>query len=406
MVVRIYKYLFAFALISILSPVNSQIIRGPTGNEFFLRTEWYFDGQFTHAGLFYSDDHGQTIEVNYEYGSFPDSPPSLGEVLDDAQPGVLYNKPYYYSDFMISYDFGTSWDSIGINPSIGSYCAGKVAGEIFHSGFSNEGYLVISFDYGQSFDTINTNVKYSFDVGVNPEILYGITCNYGNPNQYFLHISHDNGLTFDECFALDTTITGRSLKDIYRGANSSELYLVSYWIPDHYKIYFSTDDGHTWQFRYRTIDINFWSFSFTPGRASGIFYIARMNMDPTETHTWLYIDYSSDTARTFTTYFHDLTIDVGIPQKGGQSDVENIFCYPNPVSKILFIRNLERFSSIQADCIIEVFDILGEKWDEVRVLAGDKNIKLNISSFPPGLYVAVLKNNTQVLSSDKFLVVR
>jgi hypothetical protein len=295
--------------------VKSQIIRGPTGSEFFLSTEWYFDGEYTHSGLFYSNDHGQTIEVNYEYGSFPESPPSLGEVLDDAQPGVIYNKPYYYSDFMISYNNGTSWEVIEISPSYGSYCAGKVPGEIFHSGFSVEGYLLKSVDYGQSFDTINTNVKYIFSVGVNPEILYGITTIYGDPNQYILNISHDNGLTFEECLALDTSITGLYLEDIYRGANLGELYLVSCWISDHYKIYFSTDDGHTWQFR-------------------------------------------------------SSTIDVGIPQESGQANVENIHCYPNPVTEMLIIGNLE------------------------------------ISSYPPGLYVAILKNDKQVFFKDKFVVVR
>jgi len=402
---KISEYLFIIAFITCLTSAKSQIIRGPTECEFFLHTDWYFDGEYSHAGLFYSDDHGQTIQVNYEYG-FPGGPPSLGEVIDDAQPGVLYNKPYYYSEFMISNNYGISWDSIEISPSIGSYFSGKVPGEIFHSGFSSEGYLLKSIDYGQSFDTINTNVKYIFTVGVNPEILYGITNTYGDPNQYFLHISHDNGLTFDEFLALDTSITGLYLEDIYRGANLGELYLVSYWIPDHYKIYFSSDDGHTWQFRYRTIDIDFWSFSFTPGSESGTFYIARMNIDPTETHLWLYIDYSSDTAHTFTTYFHDMSSDVGIPLLDRQATVGNTHCYPNPVSEILCVGNLEIFSSHQTDCIIEIYNILGKKWDEVNVFEFDKNIKINISSYPPGLYVAVLKNDKQVFFNDKFVVAR
>jgi len=402
---NIYKYIFLIASISYLTSAKSQIIRGPTENEFFLNCEWYFDLLCTHYALFYSNDHGQTIQVNYEYG-YPDGPPSLGEIIDDAQPGTLYNKPYYFSDFMISYNYGTSWESIEISPSIGSYCAGKVPGEIFHSGFSEEGYLLKSIDYGQSFNTINTNVKYIFTVGVNPEILYGITTIYGDPNQYFLNISYDNGLTFDECLALDTSVTGRSLKDIYRGANPGELYLVSRWLSDHYNIYFSTDNGHTWQFRYSTIDVGYWTFSFTPGSVSGTFYIARMHMDPTETHTWLYLDYSSDTAHSFTSYFHDLTLDVGIPQKGGQANVENIHCYPNPVTEMLSIGNLEIFSSHQADCIIEIYNILGKKWDEVKVFERDKNIKFNISSYPPGLYVAVLKNDKQVFFSDKFVVAR
>lgn len=394
-----------------------QIIRGPSGSEFFLHTDWYFDGEYTHSGLFYSDDHGQTIQVNYEYG-YPGGPPSLGEVVDDAQPGVLYNKPYYYSDFLISYDYGISWNSIEINPSIGSYFSGKVPGEIFHSGFSNEGYLLKSIDYGQSFDTININVKYSFDVGINSEILYGVTIIFEDQNQYLLHISHDNGLTFNECLALDTLVTGRSIEDIYRGANSGELYLVSRWLPDHYKIFFSTDDGHTWQFRHRTNAIDFWSFSFTPGSESGIFYIARLNMDPTETHTWLYIDYSSDTARTFTTYFHDLTPDVGLAENEKESPTFSLKCFPNPATSIVDLRLLVlkakpegTIYDLRKDVILEMYDIFG-RLIPINLLSsyleegGRQSWQIDVSSLTPGIYLAVVRDEKGMVGSAKFVVAR
>jgi hypothetical protein len=349
-----YTFLLIIASFFYLYPAMPQIIRGPSGSEFFLHTDWYFDGEYTHSGLFYSDDHGQTIQVNYEYG-YPGGPPSLGEVVDDAQPGVLYNKPYYYSDFMISYDYGISWDSIEINPSIGSYFSGKVPGEIFHSGFSNEGYLLKSIDYGQSFDTININVKYSFDVGINSEILYGVTTIFEDENQYLLHISHDNGLTFDECLALDTLVTGRSIEDIYRGANPGELY----------------------------------------------------------------IDYSSDTARTFTTYFHDLTPDVGLAENEKESPTFSLKCIPNPATSIVYLRLLVlkakpegTIYNLRKDVILKMYDIFGREIHTPSVPSPAAGVgkcgglTIDVSSLPPGIYLAVVRDEKGMVGSAKFVVAR
>lgn len=395
--------LFLFILlVSSYTVVNAQIIRGDSGNEIFIHIDWYFDG-YLHYALFLSEDYGESLQLNYEYGTFPGSQLILGEIFDDAQPGVLYNQPYYSSEFMISYDYGVSWELVAVSPSNGSFFAGKIPGEVFHYGFSTEGFLQKSNDFGQSFDTINSYVKFSFSAGVDSNTIYGINRTYVGYNQYFIHYSYDNGSTFSEGLMIDTAYTGYALEDLYRGAEEGEVYLVSRWQPDHYKVFFSSDDGQTWHLRHKTMQIDFWSFNFTPGSESGVFYKSRAKLDPTATFTLLYVEYSVDTAKTFTTFYHELTPEVGILERGSEKLAGPLICNPNPAGGFLRIGNLESYTDRNRRTILQVYSISGVKLEEIHI-SHQNEVKVNTSLYSPGVYFAVLRSDNQLLSSGKFLV--
>ena len=115
---------------------------------------------------------------------------------------------------------------------------------------------------------------------------------------------------------LDDTIAGTIPGGYYpilsRGAVPGELYLVTWHLPGSdyvYRIYYSSDYGHTFKLQHQSGDTNFfyWGYNFSAGREPGSFYVKRStgNNYDYSTHTHLYIDYSTDYGQSFTTFFHD-----------------------------------------------------------------------------------------------------
>jgi hypothetical protein len=56
--------------------------------------------------------------------------------------------------------------------------------------------------------------------------------------------------------------------------------------------------------------------------------------------------------------------------------------------------------------VFEVWDIFGRKVEEVRVPEGQKQVQINVSTYPPGVYIALLKSQNRVLGREKFVVSR
>ena len=52
-----------------ISLLNAQLIRGGSEGEIYINSDWYYDGYYSHYGLFYSSNNGQNVEVVYEYTS-------------------------------------------------------------------------------------------------------------------------------------------------------------------------------------------------------------------------------------------------------------------------------------------------------------------------------------------------
>ncbi|NOZ45432.1 MAG: T9SS type A sorting domain-containing protein, partial [Chlorobi bacterium] len=143
---------------------------------------------------------------------------------------------------------------------------------------------------------------------------------------YNLYFTDNYGINFIT-IPIDTTVALHSISghspQIYRGAESGELYLTS-WTPElHYKIFYSVDTGYTWEEKYESdfINIYYWGVDFTAGRKSGSFYVTRKTLDQIwyHEHIDLYIDYSEDYGETFTTYFHEL--DEYFPEGNYHNDI-------------------------------------------------------------------------------------
>ncbi len=287
----------------------SQITRGAVPAEIYISTDWYVDNfNDLHYAIFHSSDNGENITLKYENIEVP--PPGemqVGKVLGDATPGALYN--YGWNELWVSFDFGENWEYNETYGSSGMFASGCINGEIYKCCVNPQGTIWRSIDYGNAFVEVTQDAKYVLEAGVIEGNLYGIDGNAGIG--YNLHFSTNYGEEFIT-IPIDSAVAFWSIGGYYpqisRGTEPGELYLVSWWLDYHYKIFHSVDTGYTWTEKFESDYINqyFWEVQYTAGRQPGSFYVMRSTVDPTFNHTLLYIDYSNDYGETFTTYFHDL----------------------------------------------------------------------------------------------------
>ena len=298
-----------FYFLFLISNTYSQITRGAVPGELYISTGWFADEPGVRYGIFHTTDNGSHITPMYSNLETP--PPgemAVGLVLGDATPGVLYN--YGINELWVSFDEGVSWAFREDYPGYTQYFTGVNQGLIFKGNFNG---FFKSTNYGWSFDLLPINVTCPFtEVGFYEPEFFGID---GEPgiNFDFVH-TIDYGQTYTE-IPIDSAVAYWSIggywPQISRGTEPGELYLVSWWLDYHYKIFHSVDTGYTWTEQYESdyIDTFYWRVAYTAGREPGSFYVKRSRINPAGTHVWLYIDYSSDYGQTFTSYFHDLVPD-------------------------------------------------------------------------------------------------
>ncbi|MBP6872802.1 MAG: T9SS type A sorting domain-containing protein [Bacteroidales bacterium] len=102
----------------------------------------------------------------------------------------------------------------------------------------------------------------------------------------------------------------------------------------------------------------------------------------------------------------DCGVIVGV-EAGGQGGVEawgrgGLEVWPVPCGEILnfkfSILNSER------DYILSVYDVFGREVAEIKVPGKQDQVQINVESYPPGVYIAVLKSGGDYLGSGKFVV--
>jgi hypothetical protein len=311
--------------------IIAQITRGAQPYELYISTEWYMDnyGQI-HYAILHSTDNGENITLKYE--NVENTPPdemSVGHVLGDASTGTLYN--YGNNELWVSFDSGLNWEYREDYPGYTKFFSGVNQGLIFKG---NSNGFFKSNDYAQTFELLPITVTCPFtEVGfIEPEF-YGI---YGESGIYFNFVhTIDYGQTYLE-IPIDSNVAFWSPQGQYpqlsRGTESGELYLTSWNIEMHYKIFHSVDTGYTWTEKYESgyINVYFWRVQYTAGREPGSYYVIRSRINPAGDHVWLYFDYSNDYGETFTTYFHDLDSTI---TSIGSNKTDNITLsnYPNPL---------------------------------------------------------------------------
>ena len=53
-----------------------------------------------------------------------------------------------------------------------------------------------------------------------------------------------------------------------------------------------------------------------------------------------------------------------------------------------------------------IYDIFGREVQEIQVSMGQNEVQINVEGFPPGVYIAILKNGLNILESRKFIIAR
>jgi hypothetical protein len=350
----------------------SQITRGASPGEIYISGDWYFDGYAVHRGIFRSSDNGEHIEVRYQNIVNPPADEMEVSPLNcDATPGVMYNYGFYPDyDLWVSFDYGMNWNFIEHHSAYTKYFSGVIPGTIFKR---NDEGLFKSIDFGFSFELLPITVTcyLTEEVGFTENEFFGI---YGEPGIYF-NLVHtlDYGQTYTD-IPIDTTIAfweiGGKYPVISRGMEPGELYLVSWWPLSNYKIFHSDDTGYTWTQQYvsEEIDLYWWGVQYTAGRALGSFYAIRGIMDPTLTHMWFYIYYSSDYGQTFTIYFHDMDTTVGINETYPNN--YSVKAFPNPFNQSTSIEF--RLPESHFDARLQIFSIHGDLIKEYNLIGKDK----------------------------------
>ena len=395
--------LFASSFLIFQDHSFGQMVSGPVEGELYINCDWYMDDYgWMYYGLFHSTNNGQTLSLNYEYTNPPQGNYHLGLIESDASQGVLYNLPFFESQFLISHDHGNSWTPVDNGVGGGNFTSGCVPGEIYHFGFS-QGIIERSENFATSFDSVRSGIYLSLETGNTPGVVFG--------KKYYpftILVSYDSCLTFPDTTILDTAITGDLHPELYRGANPGELYLVSFfWFPEnHFKIFFSDDYGSSWYYRYTSDPFSFSMVgtAFTGGWEDGSFYVMMGENDPTLTYTVLTIMYSNDTAKTFTSYVHDLTATYGIP---GVSEKENpigLEVFPNPAYCHLTIKLHVRDSENSNNYNIKIRDNSGKIVEIIEVLPHQGEVTINLSHLNPGVYIGTLCESEKIIATDKFII--
>jgi hypothetical protein len=58
------------------------------------------------------------------------------------------------------------------------------------------------------------------------------------------------------------------------------------------------------------------------------------------------------------------------------------------------------------DLTLVIYDIFGRKMQNINVLDRQREVQINVESYPPGVYIAILKNGLELLDSRKFIIAR
>jgi hypothetical protein len=97
------------------------------------------------------------------------------------------------------------------------------------------------------------------------------------------------------------------------------------------------------------------------------------------------------------------TLDIGEQVLGIE-----IQLYPNPATNTLNIRYSISDPSATLRASIRysmfIYDLFGRQMDEVQIPAKDQDIRVDVSSYPAGVYFVVLKDEKGNINSSKFVV--
>ena len=394
-----------FFTINQIQPLKAQITRGAVQSEIYISNDWYVSDSI-YYGLFHSTDNGQHISLKY-VSTDPPRPNAmrLRNIIGDKTPGALYN--YGFNELWVSFDYGVNWEFREVYPDNTYYLSGIFYGIIFKTSWVK---LHRSDDFGQNFEIITDPLTIPIpEIGFMDGEFFGINGDAG-VGFYLVH-TIDYANTYTE-IPIDSAVAfwqvSGKYPEISRGTEPGELYLVSWWPNSTYKIFHSIDTGYNWTLKYESeyINLYFWGVQYTAGREPGTFYVKRATYDPTNTHAWLYIDYSNDTAKTFTTYFHDLDSTFTSINTDYETDIV-LRNYPNPFTDktVISFQLPENFGIAE----LKIYNLAGKTIKEYNI--NNKNqitwngTDANNRKVKSGIYFYCIKSDNYISISQKIIFI-
>ena len=89
-------------------------------------------------------------------------------------------------------------------------------------------------------------------------------------------------------------------------------------------------------------------------------------------------------------------------KKKGEKELGRMVIYPNPAESVIHCRVFVD----KCECSIYIYDMYGKKMDEVYLPKNQKEIQIDVSYYPPGIYIAVIQSENHIIARQKFLVLK
>jgi hypothetical protein len=390
---------------------DRHLTRGHQAGELYIASTWFEYIDTVTVAIFYTDDHGKSLIMRYYFAQNSGAMP-VGDIVTDHRSGVIYNEPV--TTLWISTDMAYSWEECQAPAPYGVFTAGNMPGQVYEL-FTNEPAWRVelhrSTDFGNSFTCVNDSISGRPEVCTTENGIYLYYHSHGY-NELAIKYSDDYGASFPTVFVLDSMYAGNyhgpQFPVISRGTKAGEIFLVTLFHDNIFKIFYSTDFGQSFDLKYISTPCDFSteSYSFSAGLEEGSFYFSKtVPLYNWTANTLLCIYHSSDTAKTFTEYCHIL--DTGFPVSVHDDDIvedklNELVIYPNPVGSTASIK-LDSFLS--GHHTIEVFSISGVAVirEDKFFQRGDQEVKINAGHLNPGIYVCSIKANGKVVGVRKFV---
>ena len=87
--------------------------------------------------------------------------------------------------------------------------------------------------------------------------------------------------------------------------------------------------------------------------------------------------------------------------------MNNINIFPNPANSEIHVRSSffgARSSFFGVHASVFIFDMFGRQQEEIQIPAGHDQLRIDVSAYPAGIYIAVLKNEKGIVGRRKFVV--
>jgi hypothetical protein len=76
-----------------------------------------------------------------------------------------------------------------------------------------------------------------------------------------------------------------------------------------------------------------------------------------------------------------------------------LIIFPNPAGNTIYFK----YQLSNISCQLSIYDIFGRKQDEIIIPKGQEQVRVDVSGYPAGVYMAVLNDETGVVAREKFV---